>query len=222
MIWLLTCEHYSNELPPQYAHLFLNAVDVLESHRGYDLQAAPLFTGLESLFDQSFHYPYSRLLVEPNRSLHHSSLFSPFTATLGAKEKAEILSTYYQAYRKSVEEFIANHLDQEVMHISVHSFTAVFKNQDRRCPVGILFDSRNKAERSVAEVWKKCFKDVEPSLGIRYNYPYRGNADGFTTYLRKIFPKNYYGYELEVRNDMVLDLSDIVYNSIVKLRKIIG
>ena len=79
MIWLLTCEHYSNGVPLKYADLFLKAIDVLESHRGYDVRVAPLFILLEPLFDESFHYRYSRLLIEPNRSIHHKNLFSPFT-----------------------------------------------------------------------------------------------------------------------------------------------
>ncbi|MEO8932838.1 MAG: N-formylglutamate amidohydrolase, partial [Xanthomarina sp.] len=32
----------------------------------------------------------------------------------------------------------------------------------------------------------------------RFNYPYLGKADGFTSYLRKQFPKNYLGIEIEV------------------------
>ena len=33
---------------------------------------------------------------------------------------------------------------------------------------------------------------------IRFNYPYLGKADGLTTYLRKKFPANYTGIELEI------------------------
>ena len=46
-------------------------------------------------------------------------------------------------------------------------------------------------------------KDQNPELKIRFNYPYLGKADGFTTYLRKIFPENYIGIELEVNQKFV-------------------
>jgi predicted N-formylglutamate amidohydrolase len=84
-----------------------------------------------------------------------------------------------------------------------------------------LFDSKRKAERDLAVLWEKSMKELDQDLKIRFNYPYRGNADGFTTYLRKAFPENYYGFELEVRNDVVLDLRNIIYGSIANLRGII-
>lgn len=221
MIWLLTCEHYSNGLPLTYAPIFLKAVDVLESHRGYDVRVAPLYLRLEPLFDQSFYYRYSRLLIEPNRSIHHKDLFSPFTTTLTREEKADLMSNYYLPYRKMVEAFIERYIDQQVIHISVHTFTPKLGNQDRSTPVGLLFDSKRKAERDLAVLWEKSMKELDQDLKIRFNYPYRGNADGFTTYLRKAFPENYYGFELEVRNDVVLDLRNIIYGSIANLRGII-
>ena len=53
MIWLLTCEHYSNGLPRKYADTFLKSFYVLESHRGYDVRVAPMFIRLEPLFHES-------------------------------------------------------------------------------------------------------------------------------------------------------------------------
>jgi hypothetical protein len=38
---------------------------------------------------------------------------------------------------------------------------------------------------------------------VRYNYPYLGKMDGFTTYLRKQFISNYIGIELEVNQKYV-------------------
>ena len=45
---------------------------------------------------------------------------------------------------------------------------------------------------------KKELLHQNKALNIRYNYPYLGKADGFTTYLRKQFPTNYMGIEIEV------------------------
>lgn len=221
MIWLLTCEHYSNGIPLKYAELFIKAVDVLESPRGYDIRVAPMFIRLEPLFDQSFYYRYTRLLVEPNRSIHHRDLFSPFTTALSAEVKADLLSNYYLPYRNQVESFIRQYIDQQVIHISLHSFSSKSGNQDRTCPIGISFDSRNKAERGIAEVWKKCIRELDSKTAVRYNYPYRGNSDSFISYLRKIFPENYLGFELEIRNDKILDLRHEIYESIANLRGIL-
>ena len=221
MIWLLTCEHYSNGVPLNYAPYFLNAVDVLESHRGYDVRVAPLYLRLEPLFDESRYYRYSRLLIEPNRSLHHRHLFSPFTSQIPTAEKAKLISKYYQPYRSGVESFIRQYIDQGVFHVSVHSFTPVLGNQNRETPVGILFDSKRLPERDLATIWKREMQLIDPELKVRFNYPYRGNADGFTTYLRKCFPENYIGFELEVRNDVILDLRKTMYESLANLRGVI-
>jgi predicted N-formylglutamate amidohydrolase len=45
--------------------------------------------------------------------------------------------------------------------------------------------------------------NADPQLKIRSNYPYLGNADGFTTYLRKRFQKNYLGIELEINQKLL-------------------
>ena len=64
-------------------------------------------------------------------------------------------------------------------------------------------------------------KEVDPEINVRFNYPYRGAADGFTTYLRKCFPKNYVGFELEIRNDVILDMRTSIYESLANLRGVL-
>lgn len=222
MIWLLTCEHYANGIPLKYAPLFVNAVDVLESHRGYDVRVAPLFIRLETLFDQSHFYRYSRLLIEPNRSLHHNHLFSPFTAALSRTEKNELIGRYYQPYRNQIEAFIKSYIKQGVFHVSLHTFTPRLGNQNRDSEIGILFDPKRQGEKDLALLLKQKIKETNAQVKVRYNYPYRGTADGFTTYLRKVFPENYIGFELEVRNDVALELRGDLYTAFANLRGILN
>lgn len=44
-----------------------------------------------------------------------------------------------------------------------------------------------------------------PQLNVRFNYTYLGKPDGFTTYLRKQFDKDYLGVELEVNQKYASD-----------------
>jgi predicted N-formylglutamate amidohydrolase len=215
--WLLTCEHYANTVPLQYQSLFNNAKDVLDSHRGYDKYIAPLYESLKDRFDASFHYPYTRLLIEPNRSLHHRHLFSPFSIQLSKNERMDLITDYYQPYRNQVIEQIKQFNQDQTIHISVHSFTASLGNQNRTAPIGLLFDSRKKPERAIADIWKQLIRK-ESDAQVRFNYPYRGAADGFTTFLRKEFKEHYLGFELEVRNDCVATLSEQIISSITELR----
>ena len=222
MIWLLTCEHYSNGIPLKFAPKFIQAVDVLESHRGYDIKAAPVFIRLEPLFDEGMYFRYSRLLIEPNRSIGDKFLFSPFTATLPIEERTELINKYYHPYRKRVESFIGEYIDQQVFHVSIHTFTPTLGNQVRESSVGIGFDRESKGSLELAQLIKQSFYDVDQSLSIRHNYPYRGEQNDFMQYLRRCFPEKYFGFSLEVRNDQGLELRNVLYQGLANLRGTIG
>ena len=45
---------------------------------------------------------------------------------------------------------------------------------------------------------------MAPELRVRYNYPYRGDSDGLTTWLRKKHPAaRYLGIEIEINQRLV-------------------
>jgi hypothetical protein len=58
---------------------------------------------------------------------------------------------------------------------------------------------------------------------VRFNYPYLGKADGFTTFMRKQFPKNYIGIEIEVNqkfaanNTLKRELKEAIYKAVRRL-----
>ena len=59
-------------------------------------------------------------------------------------------------------------------------------------------DPRRRPERELCAAWQARFRQLS-DLRIRKNYPYRGSADGLTTYLRTRFAeRDYLGIELEV------------------------
>lgn len=199
--WLISCEHGGNNIPAAYKACFKEADKVLESHRGYDPGALLLHQLLSSqLADASFYSTTSRLLVELNRSLHHKNLFSAYTKELAPSEKQEIIAAYYLPYRKQVEQQIYEYLaaGEDVRHLSIHSFTPVLNEEVRNADIGLLYDPGNKAEKTFCLAWKQQLQKQWPEARIRMNYPYKGIADGFTTYLRKQFPVQYAGIEFEL------------------------
>lgn len=202
---ILTCEHAGNEIPDEYAELFSNAADVLETHRGYDPGALDLFNSISGMADFAQPYMISRLLVEPNRSLGHPQLFSEYTANLPEAQKEQILENFYFPYRHYLEDRITAYLraEEEVLHISVHSFTPKLNGEVRTADIGLLFDPERAAEVLFCERLKEKILQEDKDLKIRSNYPYLGTDDGFTTYLRKIFPQHYRGIELEVNQKFV-------------------
>ena len=205
LILVLTCEHAANKIPMEYKEVFAGAEEILASHRGFDPGALDLFSHLQELAHFHQFHRESRLLVEVNRSLHHPQLFSEFTRGLSIGAKKGILKEYYFPYRDSVEKEIANFMTagEEVLHFSIHTFTPVLNGKLRNTDLGLLFDPAHTREKDFCKSFKKSVQNSDNSFKIRFNYPYLGKADGFTTYLRKKFPKRYMGIELEVNQKFV-------------------
>lgn len=219
---VLTCEHGGNKIPIKYLPLFADAQEALNSHRGLDLGALDLYHHLSGLACFRQANTISRLLIEINRSPYHRNLFSEFTKVLSHKEKRELIETFYFAYRYEVEKKISELIGkgEEVLHLSVHSFTPVWNGKSRNTDLGLLYDPSKAREKDFCKNFKQQLLRQSPSLKIRYNYPYLGIADGFTTYLRERFPNNYSGIELEVnqkftsQNKMEPGLKKSIFNAL--------
>ena len=199
---LLTCEHGGRRIPREYRYLFRRAAGALDSHRGWDPGALSLAQAIgRRLGVAVLSVSWSRLLVESNRSPTNPRIWSPWTATLPADEKARILDGYWWPHRRRVETTVREAIarSERVMHIGVHSFTPVLEGERRNADVGLLYDPARTAERDVCTRWAEALRLRDPVLRVRRNYPYRGTADGLTTWLRRRYPASrYLGIELEV------------------------
>lgn len=195
----LSCEHGGNVIPPKLAPLFRDAQDVLRSHRGLDIGALDLFNYLDPLAMVSTHATRSRLCIELNRSLHHPQLFSTYTRAITAAQRKELLR-YHHAYRAPFTSRIAERLKlgEEVVHVSVHSFTPIMNKVVRKVDIGLLYDPSIPREKQFCGRWRTAINRRMPLLRVAMNRPYKGTSDGFTTALRKQFPQGYAGIELEV------------------------
>ncbi len=80
MNFIVTCEHAGNQVPECYSHIFTELTDVLESHRGWDPGALEIARFLATEFNAPlFICEMTRLLIEPNRSLHSHQLYSEYS-----------------------------------------------------------------------------------------------------------------------------------------------
>jgi predicted N-formylglutamate amidohydrolase len=198
---LLTCEHASNAVPRAYGALFPRDGRVLRSHRAFDIGAlavarhvsrtlrAPLLAG-----------SVSRLVVDLNRSLRHRHLHSEFLAGLDHPARQAIAARYHGPHWDAVEHHIVARLRRGVgvVHVAVHSFTPALRGEVRNADLGLLYDPRRRREVSLCRSWKAILGE-SAELRVRFNYPYRGGADGLTTQLRRRFPAgSYVGIELEM------------------------
>lgn len=222
---VLTCEHAGNQIPQAFRKYFEHDPDVLQSHKGYDPGAMDLFKHLTPLADFTSSIEWSRLLIEPNRSLHHPQLFSVFTKACSPKEQQWLLKSVYQPHRHQVERYIRGLLPGKelVLHLSVHSFTPVLEGSARNADIGLLYDPSRPQEKELCKQWQGQLRELAPAYKVRRNYPYRGKADGFTTYLRTCFPQGYLGVELEVNqkfqkeNAFATEIKNLFYQSLKQL-----
>lgn len=206
---VLTCEHAGNRIPREHVGLFASEVAqaALDSHRGWDpgaLQLGKLMA--KRLGVPLWSTPWSRLLVEANRSAHRKKAWSEFTSGLSAEERERILARYWRPHRQAVEaamrDAIAAH--GSVVHVAVHSFTPELHGVVRNADVAFLYDSKRRPEGELARKWGRRLLELVPEVRVRNNYPYRGDTDGLPFALRKQHGQSRYrGYELEVNQALL-------------------
>jgi predicted N-formylglutamate amidohydrolase len=199
---LLSCEHGGNSVPEPYRPLFADHTDLLKTHRGYDIGILPLARQLARELNAPLEVTeVTRLLVDLNRSLGQSTLFSFITRDLPAAEQEEILRQHYHPYQRAVEKRVARLIEtgHRVAHIAVHSFTPELHGKVRNADIGLLYDPARPLEKAFCRRWQQLLTDLDPQMRIRRNYPYRGAADSLGKALRRRFDANdYLAIELEV------------------------
>jgi predicted N-formylglutamate amidohydrolase len=199
---LLTCEHAGRRVPRDCAQHFRTARRDLASHRGWDPGALEVARALA----RHFRLPllavtWSRLVVEPNRSPSNPRIWSTYTRELDAGEHERILARYWWPHRREVESGVRALVERghRVVHVAVHSFAPRLAGEVRRADVGLLYDPARSREKALCSRWQRILRELDPQLRVRRNYPYRGAADGLTTWLRRRFPdRSYAGVELDL------------------------
>lgn len=206
---IITCEHAVDTIPEAYQALFKNDLPLLNTHRAIDFGALQIAKDFSQFFQCPLtHTTVSRLIIDCCRSLTHSECFSEFTKSLSHAEKEKLIRQYYMPYRSEVESYIRNCIRNhcQVIHLSMHSFTPVLHGHVRNTEIGFLYDPRRVHEKQLSTQWKQHILNEETRYRIRMNYPYRGVADGFTTWFRKHHSQEeYVGIEVEVNQALSRD-----------------
>ena len=207
--FVVSCEHGGNRVPAGYRELFRGHEALLETHRGWDPGTAPLARDLGRAFGvEPIIADVTRLLVDLNRSAHHSRVFSELTRALPAEERRALLARHHEPHRARVADAVAaaGRPGSVVVHLGVHSFTPVLDGVERRTDLALLYDPARLRERALAERWCAGLRARLPDSRVRRNHPYRGRSDGLTTTLRRRFaPDRYVGIEIEVSQGLLED-----------------
>lgn len=206
---VVTAEHGGNRVPARYRELFRGHDGLLASHRGWDAGTLDLSARLARRWrGDRVAATATRLLVDLNRSAHNPHVFSEITRGLGRSERDTLLERWHRPHRDRVRQLVEERASRgsRVLHVAVHSFTPLWKGMERGIDLSLLYDPARAGERALARGWTRAMKRLLPSCSIRRNVPYRGLADGLTTWLRELFPvATYLGIEVEVSQRHLCD-----------------
>ena len=115
---VITCEHGGNKIPKEYEHLFNDHKEVLNTHRAWDPGALLIYNNFINKNEYfHLHSDISRLLIELNRSLHHSKLFSEFTNDLDS-----IMYNFLNNLKNSLKEH-KNNIDKKNPITRINSYS---------------------------------------------------------------------------------------------------
>lgn len=177
---LITCEHASNVVPPEFSDLGL-ARDILDSHWGWDRWAADtLGRFAPALGATTICARLSRLLLDVNRGPADDTLVRPdaggrpipgnlgLTPAALADRVARFHTPYHAAIDAELGRLVERHGRERVVFFTFHSFTSDYEDQDRDFDVGVLFD----AHEDLAAGVKRAL--ATQGLRVRLNEPYSG------------------------------------------------
>ncbi len=218
---LITCEHAGNNVPEKYKSLFVNSEDILNSHEGWDPGAWDVANYLGNHFQVApIGCHTTRLLIEANRALDSSQLFSRYSTSLSDSEKRLLIDKIYNPYRQLVRLNIEK-LQKPVLHLSIHSFTPVYDGSERKVEIGLLFDPDRELESHFCHAYQDTLKLSLPDTNVQFNKPYLGIDDGLTSHLRTIYGNTLYaGIEIEISQKFVSDLQKIKQSLADGLKKV--
>ena len=204
---ILLCDHASNAVPPDLAHLGLARAQ-FERHIGYDIGAADLTRALARLLGApAVLTTFSRLVIDPNRGRDDPTLVMrlsdgavvPGNARMGPDEVERRLRRFYDPYDDAIQATIERSLRSGVAPaiVSLHSFTAFWRGTPRPWHVGVLHDGDVRLARPLMTALK-----AEPDLVVGDNEPYLGSLEGDTVdrhAVRRGLPNAL----IEVRQDLI-------------------
>ncbi len=208
---VLTCEHASCALPPEYGTLGIPA-DELRRHIGWDIGARAVVQEIIQHIDSTaILSQYSRLLIDCNRNLSDADLIIPESdgtrvpanMHLTEAERQRRITQFYQPYHAAIDHVLAQKIPAPVLLLSVHSFTPVLGEKKRPFDLGILFDRYEDLAREFGQGLGHA------GYRVRSNEPYSG-YEGLIFSARSHGERHNLVYlEIEINNGLLLDRTNI-------------
>ncbi|MGP4843931.1 N-formylglutamate amidohydrolase [Marinobacter sp. 1Y8] len=205
---VLICEHASHHIPGAFNALGLTNEQLL-SHIAWDpgaLGVAQQLAGLSgaTLVDckvSRLVYDCNRPPEAPDAMPEQSEVHSiPGNRNLSENERQSRIKHYYRPFEQRVATAIseATASGLPVVIVTIHSFTPVYRGNQRSTQIGILHDSDTRLADSLLRT-----ADRHTPLSVHRNQPY-SPTDGVThTLLRHGIENALMNVMIEIRNDLI-------------------
>ena len=204
--WALTCEHASEALPDGWSWPEADR-RWLGTHWAIDIGAAELTRAVATALQApSVLARFSRLLVDPNRSLSAGTLFRrhcdgievELNKALSFEEKQRRIHACYEPFHHAVDAMLRATPHAHVL--SMHSFTPVYEGgAPRWMEVGVLFDRDEALAHTVAG------RLEAHGLKVAINEPYTGKGGLMHSASGHAETHGRLSVELEIRQDLASD-----------------
>lgn len=181
--FLILCDHASNHVPPAFDNLGLPPSE-LERHIAYDPGAREVARLIaDTLGCPMVASGFSRLLIDPNRGLDDPTLVvklsdgaiipgnrhvDPFRDKAAWQAR---IDDFYTPYNRAIETALAaaerDHIAPIIL--SVHSFTPVWRGEERPWQAAVLWDKDDRLMRVMA-----AYMAAHEQIVFGDNEPYSG------------------------------------------------
>ncbi len=205
---ILIAEHAGRQLPQFTGSLGLDD-ESMSSHIAWDLGVAELSRLLSRLLDAPLIMQrYSRLVCDCNRAFEAADVIVTESdnviiagnINLDAENRQKRYEEIYWPFEDAIEKFVMKRKSAGVnpIIVTIHSFTPVYKEQQRHVDLGVLHDTDSRLADALLEQSKS-----ETQFSSARNEPYTP-ADGVTHTLIKHGVNNgLLNVMFEVRNDLL-------------------
>jgi len=202
---VFTCEHASAELPepwtwPEQDHW------LVDTHWASDIGAAEFTRRVAQLTNApAVLSRFSRLLIDPNRSLDSDTLFREnaegrtvhLNEALLEAERERRIDCFYRPYHTAVSAMVERSRGDTVF--SIHTFTDDYEGESRVLEIGVLFDHDDELAYRLVRHLEEAGFHVAP------NEPWSGKAGMAYSSVRHAREFGRCALEIEARQDLIVD-----------------
>ena len=205
---ILVAEHAGRQLPAFVGSLGLDD-EAMMSHIAWDIGVAELSRMLSKLLDAPLIMQrYSRLVYDCNRAFEapdaivteSDNIAVPGNAGLTAEHRKKRYEEIYMPFEAAIEALFQKRKAVGIhsVLVTLHSFTPVYKGQQRHLELGILHDADTRLADALMQQSR-----LENAFSTARNEPY-APADGVThTLVRHGVNDGLLNVMFEVRNDLL-------------------